>query len=96
MSEEKHDPGPPDPAAFAERSRRIVGESEQLIENLSLDPEARREFEEVREQHVAAIARLAEGDVPALVKACLHYLTRLGQIAVRNRGRGRGRAGERK
>ena len=58
MAEEAHDPKVPDAdaAAKAERSHRIVGKSEELIESLDLDAEARREFEEAREEHAARVA----------------------------------------
>jgi hypothetical protein len=90
MGEDAQNAGGPDPA---ERSRRIVSESEELIGRLDLDAEARREFDHAHKEYAARLAQVAGGDTAALVEAGLRHLTRLGQIAMRNRGRGRGRGG---
>jgi hypothetical protein len=91
MPGERGGPPAPDRPGADEGSSRIVSESEQLILNLNLDAQSRREFEAAREQHISRVARLAKGDSAAFVKACLDYLSELGQIAVRSRDRGRRR-----
>ena len=90
MGEDAHDAGGPD---RAERSRRIVSESEEMIGRLDLDAEARREFDHARKEHAACLAEVTDGDTAAVVEAGLRHLARLGRIAMRNRGGGRGRIG---
>jgi hypothetical protein len=60
-------PGPD----WSERSRGIVGESEELTDSLELHADARREFDAAREEHAARVAQLSDGDTPGVAEECL-------------------------
>ena len=87
--------GGSDRADLANRVRRAVREAEQLVRELNLDAEARREFENARHSYSACVARnsAADGDPEWLDDQCMQYLVRLGAIALKCGERERRRGG---
>ena len=71
------------PAAADDDFRRVARSTEELFERLELDAQARREFEEERERHLAGVQEIPPGDAGALREQYADYIQRLAEIATR-------------
>jgi hypothetical protein len=67
-------------ADFESLSARILRDTEQLMYNMNLDPQLRRELQAERGRHAAALTTIPQGDFVANQLECAEYLRGLSRI----------------